>query len=104
MTISEVDLRDELEELSGAEEFLDYFGISFDKRVVQVNRLHILQRFHDYLVEHPVPEGDDPFGHYGGWLEQAYLDFVDSSAQEQKVLRVFKQPEPAFVSMDEFEL
>ena len=41
---------EDLAELSSAEEFLEYFGIDFDGRVVQVNRLHILQRFHDYLA------------------------------------------------------
>ncbi|MER2623064.1 MAG: nitrogenase-stabilizing/protective protein NifW, partial [Accumulibacter sp.] len=42
---------DDLADLSSAEEFLEYFDIDFDVRVVQVNRLHILQRFHDYLAK-----------------------------------------------------
>jgi hypothetical protein len=42
---------EDLADLSSAEEFLDYFAIDFDARVVQVNRLHILQRFHDYLAK-----------------------------------------------------
>ncbi|WP_210394779.1 nitrogenase-stabilizing/protective protein NifW [Motiliproteus sediminis] len=104
MSMTETELRDDLEELPGAEEFLEHFGISYDKRVVQVNRLHILQRFHDYLAGNPLTDGSDAFAHYGGWLEQAYLDFVGSSAQEQKALRVFKQPQPAFVSIDELDL
>ena len=40
-----------LADLESAEDFLDHFGIAYDARVVQVNRLHILQRFHDYLAE-----------------------------------------------------
>jgi len=104
MAVSEASLQEALEELASAEEFLEHFGIGFDKRVVQVNRLHILQRFHDYLRAHPAPADGDAFDHYGTWLEQAYHDFVDSSAQEQKVLRVFKSPQPGFVSLDEFDL
>ena len=44
---------DDLENLESAEEFLDYFGLEYDAGIVQVNRLHILQRFHDYLTKGP---------------------------------------------------
>lgn len=101
--MTEHDLKEALEELSSAEEFLNHFGIAFAPRVVQINRLHILQRFHNYLKQQPLAPGGDAFHHYGHWLEQAYLDFVDSSAQEQKVLRVFQTPEPGFVSLDDFQ-
>jgi hypothetical protein len=47
--MNHTDLDLDLEELSSAEDFLDYFGIDYDPTVVHVNRLHILQRFHDYL-------------------------------------------------------
>lgn len=30
---------------------LRHFEIAFDLKVVEVNRLHILQRFHDYLLQ-----------------------------------------------------
>ena len=40
---------DEIEELESAEDFLQYFQLPYDQTVVHVNRLHILQRFHDYL-------------------------------------------------------
>ena len=43
------DLTEALEDLSSAEDFLDFFGVEYDASVVQVNRLHILQRYHDYL-------------------------------------------------------
>ena len=33
----------DLQELSSAEDFLEYFGIAYDPSVVQVNRLHILK-------------------------------------------------------------
>ncbi len=102
MTISLEQLQEDLEELSSADDLLDHFGIQYNRQVVQVNRLHIMQRFHDYLVKTPLAQGADAFAHYGTWLEQAYVDFVDSSAQEQKVLRVFRAPEPGFVSADDF--
>lgn len=81
---------EDLAELSSAEEFLEYFAIAFDARVVQVNRLHILQRFHDYLAKQEagkVPE----YPAYRVWLLRAYEDFVDSSAQDEKVFAVFQK-------------
>lgn len=80
---------EDLEELCSAEDFLDYFGIAYDPKVVQVNRLHILQRFHDYLARATGP-GDQPRpAIYKQWLEKAYQDFVHSDALTEKVFRVF---------------
>lgn len=82
----------DLADLGSAEEFLDYFGIPFDVRIVQVNRLHILQRFHDYLAKQEA--GKTPEYHaWRGWLLRAYEDFVGSSAQQEKVFAVFRKAE-----------
>ena len=43
------DLTTRLKALSSANEFLDFFGIAYDESVVNVNRLHILKRFYQYL-------------------------------------------------------
>ncbi|MBL8390604.1 MAG: nitrogenase-stabilizing/protective protein NifW [Candidatus Accumulibacter sp.] len=83
---------DDLAELSSAEEFLDYFGIDFAVPVVQVNRLHILQRFHDYLAKQEAGKAPDYLA-YRHWLARAYGDFVGSSAQAEKVLAVFQKAE-----------
>lgn len=44
-------LDEALEELVSAEDFLNFFGVPFVPSVVQVNRLHIMQRYHDYLCQ-----------------------------------------------------
>ena len=49
--MSDLSFLDDIEELSAAEEFLEYFEIEFEPKVVMVNRLHIMQRFHDYLEQ-----------------------------------------------------
>ncbi len=36
---------DRLKALSSAEDFLNFFGLPYDERIVSVNRLHILKRF-----------------------------------------------------------
>jgi nitrogenase-stabilizing/protective protein len=86
---------EELEDLESAEDFLNYFDVAYDQSVVHVNRLHILQRFHDYLVKTPQPEGEMAQREtYRAALERAYEDFVDSDAQTQKVFKVFRMNEP----------
>ena len=58
MSNSEFDL--DMDELSSAEDFFDYFGIDYEPSVVHVNRLHILQRFHDYMDQvETIPESDE---------------------------------------------
>lgn len=79
---------EQMEELESAEEFLDFFAVPYDPAVVNVNRLHILQRFHDYLRgagQHPEYET------WRGLLARAYDDFVRSTPQAEGVFQVFKR-------------
>lgn len=92
--MTEPSLEQVLTELNSAEEFLDYFAIAYDPAVVRVNRLHILQRFHDYLHEAAtaMPVSDEPRRvAYARLLQRAYQDFVGSSACEQRVFKVFQR-------------
>jgi len=94
--MSETELDLDMDELSSAEDFLDYFEVDYQPAVVHVNRLHILQRFHDYLDEvSDMPEGDDErFSLYADLLKGAYEDFVQSDAVTEKVFKVFRMNEP----------
>ena len=83
--MTETTLQQDLAEMSSAEDFLLYFGIDFDPNVVEVSRLHILQRFHDYLQK---GEARDRAG-YTQCLQQAYQDFVVSDPLTEKVFQVF---------------
>ena len=100
--------RYEIEELESAEDFLQYFELSYDASVVQVNRLHILQRFHDYLAkaEALIPENEEAQRIiYKQLLARAYQDFVSSDAQTEKVFKVFKMTEPqtVFISLGDIK-
>jgi len=99
MSESELDL--DLEELSSAEEFLDYFGIAYEPSVVHVNRLHILQRFHDYIdgIEAVPEDEDERRALYADLLNGAYTDFVTSDALTEKVFKVFHMHEPVKVEV-----
>lgn len=106
--MDDLTLDEALEELSAAEEFLEYFGVEYDARTVQVNRLHILQRFHDYLAKAGCIPQDDAERRtiYARLLRQAYDDFVNSDALTEKVFKVFRMHEPqvAFVPLSEISL
>jgi len=90
-------LEDDLETLESAEDFLNYFQLEYESSIVHVNRLHILQRFHDYLSKgkEALPEDEEAKREvYKQLLARAYQDFVDSDAQTEKVFKVFHMNEP----------
>ena len=94
--MDDLTLEEALDELSSAEDFLEYFGIPYDAAVVHVNRLHILQRFHDYIAkagELPADEAEQKVA-YAELLNRAYQDFVESDAITEKVFKVFHMHEP----------
>ena len=97
------EFEDELQDLESAEDFLNYFEIPFEQKVVHVNRLHILQRFHNYLNAATLPA--DRLGIkavYINALSQAYQDFINSDAQTEKVLRVHQKASgTSFFSLDQ---
>lgn len=94
--IDQCTLDDALDELASAEDFLTYFDVTFDPSIVQVSRLHILQRYHDYLAAAPGDDGDDEARRtvHRGALAQAYADFVHSTPLDEKVFKVFHMHEP----------
>jgi len=97
---------EDLEDLVSAEDFLEYFKIDYDASVVHVNRLHILQRFHQYMSKQPESEMVEPevrYNQYRAMLSKAYQDFVESNAQTEKVFKVFhmNDPQTAFVPVED---
>ncbi len=97
---------EDMEDLVSAEDFLEYFEIPFDQSVVHVNRLHILQRFHNYLSAEAGLESmetSERYTRHKMLLAKAYLDFVESDAQTEKVFKVFhmNEPQEVFISVDQ---
>ena len=106
--MSDLTLAEAMDDLSAAEDFLNFFGIAFDADIVHVNRLHIMQRFHDYLqkASSTLPDdGNEPAlrAVYASLLARAYQDFVESDALTEKVFKVFKMQEPqsTFVPLEQ---
>lgn len=97
------ELEDAFDELESAEDFLAFFQIDYLPGVVLVNRLHILQRFHNLLnSQGELPNKiSDNLNLQRTLLKRAYESFVNSSAQKEKVLKVFNRAAPGtgFVSL-----
>lgn len=84
---------DRLKALSSAEDFFAFFAIPFEASVVQVNRLHILKRFYQYLGKAEGLAGleeVEAYRRYRELLAQAYQDFVRSTPANEKVFKVFQ--------------
>ncbi|ABM37620.1 MULTISPECIES: nitrogenase stabilizing/protective protein NifW [Polaromonas] len=83
----------QLKTLSSAEDFMQYFGVPFDQKVMNISRLHILKRFFQYLrQETPLAQTDElqMFTAYRALLTKAYGDFVTSTPAQEKVFKVFQ--------------
>lgn len=95
--MSDLTLDEAMDELESAEDFLDYFAVPYEPATVHVNRLHILQRFHNYIVEAGPTDEASRHATYKHLLARAYQDFVVSDALTEKVFKVFHMHEPQTV-------
>jgi len=94
-----------LTQFSAAEEFLDFFGISYEQSVINVYRLHILKRFYQYLRQENLGALDEVsmFKQYRALLMRAYEDFVNSTAAKEKVFKVFQDADAKSFNLDKLK-
>lgn len=96
-----------MRQLGSAEEFLDFFGIAYSPDIVQVKRLHILQRFHEHIEasrgEAAGADEDTLRAQYRDWLQRAYDEFVGAETRSEKVLSAFARsgPQSVFVPLSQ---
>ncbi|WP_394153687.1 nitrogenase-stabilizing/protective protein NifW [Vibrio maritimus] len=62
-----------LASLSSAEDFLDYFGVSYDPEIMAPKRITLLRNFHRALASMPEPRG---YLAYKKALNLAYRDLL----------------------------
>jgi nitrogenase-stabilizing/protective protein len=87
------EFNERLKALSSAEDFFAFFAVPYAESVVQVNRLHILKRFYQYLRKAESLDGEneiDLYRRYRALLALAYQDFVQSTPAQEKVFKVFQ--------------
>ena len=83
-------LIERMRRLSAAEEFFTLLGVSYDPKVLQVARLHILRRMSQYLADTALDALTDDSAEEAcrAALARAYADFVASTPIEQRSFKV----------------
>ncbi|HBE18455.1 MAG TPA: nitrogenase stabilizing/protective protein [Cyanobacteria bacterium UBA11149] len=81
--------------LTDAEDYFKFFNLSYDPKVVNVNRLHILKKFSELVQEIDANSTEEDrekkFDLYKAALQQAYQVFLTSTSLDQKLFKVFNQ-------------
>lgn len=85
----------EFNQLTDAEQYLEFFQLPYDPQMVNVNRLHILRKFSNLIKAAPAelaqaPESEQ-LAYYREALQQAYDVFLTSNSVEQKLFKVFQE-------------
>lgn len=97
------DLLKTIEKLVNAEDYLKFFEISYDPKVVHVNRLHILKKFALYKEEiDRIPgqqSAETRLVNYKSAMQKAYETFLKSTAPEERLFKVFQEPPPGLVQI-----
>lgn len=85
----------EFNKITDAEQYFEFFKLPYDPKVVNVNRLHILQKFSQFVKQINTNSPDlseaEKLDRYREALEQAYDVFTTSSPLEQKLFKVFNE-------------
>ena len=79
-------------QLHDAEDYFEFFGLSYDPQVVNINRLHILRKFSQLMATVDQGLSDaEKLDTYRQALQSAYAVFLNSSSVEEKLFKVFQQ-------------
>jgi nitrogenase-stabilizing/protective protein len=95
----------QFDQLVDAEEYFEFFKLPYDSQIVNVNRLHILKKFSQYIQEidasSPELSEEDKLSQYRAALQQAYEVFLSSTPIEQKLFKVFNEKPKGVVLLKE---
>ncbi|MBX9253247.1 nitrogenase-stabilizing/protective protein NifW [Desmonostoc muscorum CCALA 125] len=96
---------EQFKQLVDAEEFFQFFNLPYDQQFVNVNRLHILKKFSQYIKEiddnSPDLSAEERLNQYSLALQQAYQVFIESTPYEQKLFKVFNDKPKNVVTLTE---
>lgn len=84
-----------LNDLVDAEDFLNFFQVPFNSKIVKVVRLHLLKQFRTYLEKEQLlesnPNDSDVWEKQRKLLIQAYQDFVNTEPSWPNTVSAFQQ-------------
>ncbi|MEM9005358.1 MAG: nitrogenase-stabilizing/protective protein NifW [Cyanobacteria bacterium P01_F01_bin.86] len=89
-------------QLKDAEEYFEFFGLTYDPQVVNINRLHILRKFSQLVQEVDKNQSEaETLAAYSQQLRNAYDLFLSSTSVEQKLFKVFQDKPKNVVKLSE---
>jgi Nitrogen fixation protein NifW. len=90
-----ISLPSELQQLETAEDFFEHFQIPYDVAALNRLRLHVLQRFHDYLAkaEEQPANDEERDALLRAYLARSYEDFLKSDPLTERVFKVLQDAE-----------
>lgn len=92
-------------QLKDAEEYFEFFGLSYDPKVVNVNRLHILRKFSQAVRTLDKNQSEaEVLAAYSRELSSAYNLFVTSNSVEQKLFKVFQDKPKNIVRLSDISI
>ncbi|MFM7364754.1 MAG: nitrogenase-stabilizing/protective protein NifW [Cuspidothrix sp.] len=96
---------EQFKKLVDAEEFFIFFNLPYDPKFVNVNRLHILKKFSQFMSQiddsQPHLNEQERLEKYCLALQQAYQVFIESTPHEQKLFKVFNDKPKNVVTLTE---
>ncbi|AFY58562.1 Nitrogen fixation protein NifW [Rivularia sp. PCC 7116] len=98
---------EDFKKLVNTEDYFQFFDLEYDQKVVHVNRLHILQKFSEFINEidknNSELNEEERLGKYREALESAYQVFIESTPQQEKLFKVFHQKPKNVVKLTEID-
>lgn len=95
----------EFNQIVDAEEYFEFFQLPYDPQVVNVNRLHILKKFSQFMKQidanSPEVSQQERLNQYRDALVSAYDVFLSSTPLEQKLFKVFNEKPQNVVMLKE---
>ena len=96
---------EQFKQLVDAEEYFIFFQLPYDQQFVNINRLHILKKFSQYMSEidaaSPNLNEEEKLNQYSQALQKAYQVFLESTPHEQKLFKVFNDKQKNVVTLTE---
>lgn len=96
---------DDFLKLTNAEDFFEFFDLTYDRQIFNVNRLHILKLFSEYIAEidskHALATEAEKFDLYRDALQRSYERFLTETAQQTKLFKVFNEKPQNVVLLSE---
>jgi nitrogenase-stabilizing/protective protein len=98
---------DNFNKITDAEAYFELFQLPYDRHFVNVNRLHILKKFSQFIDEINASSADlseeEKLNKYRDALIQAYEVFLSKSPLETKLFKVFNEKPKGIVMLSDIQ-